>query len=253
MGGTIEDLHYDDALRLAACRDLLLELAARGLKLDLSPEKLKVIVEAGMSAYKDWALATMNEASPEDIWTEWIMRDLDVPRTKLLELAEFMAAFWETRFYARRLRPGARATIRELKGRGLKVGLISNTQSRFTVLELLRQYGLDGEIYPAILSSRFGRRKPHPSIFLEAARLAGVQPASSVYVGDTFSRDISGAFAAGFRGSVLIRSGLTDESDLPYLPYLPAEIKQNYVEVSSLEEIPDLLDQFEQDRTVVGR
>ena len=55
-----------------------------------------------------------------------------------------------------------------------------------------------------ILSSIFGRRKPGPEIYLEAARQLGVDPARSVYVGDNPSRDILGTRLAGFAMTILL-------------------------------------------------
>ncbi|MGE5551863.1 MAG: HAD family hydrolase [Bacteroidota bacterium] len=241
MGGTLEDLQYDRQMRLEACRDLRVELAARDLELGLTAEELFGVIEAGMSAYKDWALDGMVEATPEDIWSEWLLPEPHAPRAKVRELGEFLTFFWENRFYARRLRPGAVETIRTLKSQGLAVGVISNTQSRTQVLVNLEKYRLADVVYPVLLSCLFGRRKPHPSIFLEAAKLAGVDPADVVYVGDTYSRDILGAYQAGYRGSIFIRSQLSDRFDPDRFP---PEIARNFAIVESLGEIPALLDGF---------
>jgi FMN phosphatase YigB (HAD superfamily) len=54
-----------------------------------------------------------------------------------------------------------------------------------------------------VLSSIYGKRKPDPSIYLEAARRAGVEPANSVYIGDNLKRDVTGTRDAGF-GMVVI-------------------------------------------------
>lgn len=55
-----------------------------------------------------------------------------------------------------------------------------------------------------VLSSIFGRRKPGPEIYLEAARQLGVDPARSVYVGDNPSRDILGTRLAGFAMTIIL-------------------------------------------------
>ena len=55
-----------------------------------------------------------------------------------------------------------------------------------------------------ILSSIYGRRKPGPEIYWEAARTIGVEPARSVYVGDNPSRDILGTRLAGFAMTILM-------------------------------------------------
>jgi FMN phosphatase YigB (HAD superfamily) len=64
-----------------------------------------------------------------------------------------------------------------------------------------------------ILSSIFGRRKPGPEIYLEAARQAGVDPARSVYVGDNPSRDILGTQLAGFAMTILLTEPATLEKE----------------------------------------
>src|SRR5690606_5946641 len=54
-----------------------------------------------------------------------------------------------------------------------------------------------------VLSAVCGKRKPDPAIYLEAARIAEVDPARCVYVGDNLKRDVTGTRAAGF-GMVVI-------------------------------------------------
>jgi putative hydrolase of the HAD superfamily len=51
-----------------------------------------------------------------------------------------------------------------------------------------------------------GRRKPDPLIYHEAARLAGVNPANCVYVGDNPKRDVAGTRQAGFGMIILMIS-----------------------------------------------
>ena len=245
MGGTLEDLALDRQLMLDTCCSLLPQLAARGLRFDYSPEALLDVIDKGTAAYKEWALSTMIEASPEDIWSNWIFKDSAADRAKIRDLADFLADAWEAGCYRRAPQPGALGTVRRLKSMGMTVGVISNTQSRTQVQCNLKRYGLVEEVRPVMLSSLAGLRKPHPALFLAAAGLAGVSAAESLYVGDTYSRDIRGAFAAGFRGSILISSCMTgrftDEIDPNTLP---DEIKRNYLSVTKLEEIPGILERF---------
>lgn len=71
--------------------------------------------------------------------------------------------------------------------------------------------------------------------------LAGVDPADTVYVGDTFSRDILGAFKAGYRGPIMIQSCLSDKFDPDRFP---PESTRNLIEITSLSEIPGILGEF---------
>jgi FMN phosphatase YigB (HAD superfamily) len=67
----------------------------------------------------------------------------------------------------------------------------------------LKADGLEAYFKSVMLSSVYGRRKPHPSIYLEAARRAGVEAAECAYVGDNLKRDVTGTRDAGF-GMVII-------------------------------------------------
>ncbi len=66
---------------------------------------------------------------------------------------------------------------------------------------------------PIVTSASLSIRKPHPRIFLEAARLMDLPPAACAYVGDTVSRDVVGARRAGYGLAIQITSFLTGKSD----------------------------------------
>ena len=87
---------------------------------------------------------------------------------------------------------------------GLKIGLISNVNSRGQVPANLDLYGIRHYFNPIVLSSEYGRRKPDPAIFHYAARLADVPTSSCIYIGDRIARDILGAKSAGFRMAIQI-------------------------------------------------
>ena len=88
---------------------------------------------------------------------------------------------------------------------GLKIGLISNVNSRGQVPTNLKEYGIFDYFHPIVLSSEYGSRKPDPAIFYHAARLANVPTSQCVYVGDRIARDIVGARRAGFGMAIQIR------------------------------------------------
>ena len=101
--------------------------------------------------------------------------------------------------------------LRELVGRGIKIGLISN--SHRCLASFQRHFDLRGLIAAAISSSEHGYLKPHPSIFESALKLADVSAAESVMVGDSFSHDVEGAMRVGMRGVLVQRS-----SCAPHVP-----------------------------------
>jgi HAD superfamily hydrolase (TIGR01662 family) len=117
--------------------------------------------------------------------------------------------------------------LRELHAGGYKIGLISNTQR--SLAEFERHFALDGLFSVAISSSDHGYMKPHPSIFEEGLRRAGVAAHEAVMVGDSVPHDIAGALQSGMRGILVARSGLSAGAP----PHVPI--------IQSLRELPPLL------------
>jgi putative hydrolase of the HAD superfamily len=64
--------------------------------------------------------------------------------------------------------------------------------------------------------------KPHPSIFEEGLRRAGVTAREAVMVGDSVPHDIAGALGLGMRGVLVARSGLSTgaPADVPVITSL---------------------------------
>jgi len=213
MGGTLEDLYYDDAIRQEATRGLRELLTARGLDPGLDLPDLQAAVLAGMKAYQAWREGSEIELPSERVWTEYIFPDHGLPRDRLMVNAEDLAFFYETRFYVRSLRPEAPALLGSLHERGFCLAVISNVTSRRVVQHHLKRYGIEGYFDPVITSAGFGWRKPSARIFLEAARLMHLPPVACAYVGDTVSRDVIGARRARYGLVIQIESFLTGKTD----------------------------------------
>jgi putative hydrolase of the HAD superfamily len=213
MGGTLEDLYYDDTVRREATRglrELLLELQ---LDPGLSLPDLGTRVLAGIGAYQAWRETSQVELPPERVWAEYVFPNHGVPRERLMAAAEEIAFFYETHYYRRSLRPEAPAVLAALHGAGFRLGIISNIISRTLVQHKLVEYGIAQLLEPVVTSSNFGRRKPDARIFEEAARLMPLPPGACAYVGDTISRDVAGARRAGYGMAIQIRSFLTEKAD----------------------------------------
>ena len=97
--------------------------------------------------------------------------------------------------------------LRDLRAAGYRIGLITNSERSFDVFE--SHFELHGLFDVAISSFDHGFMKPHPSIFEEGLRRAGVAPAEAVMVGDSVPHDIQGALRLGMRGILVARSGLS--------------------------------------------
>jgi putative hydrolase of the HAD superfamily len=242
MGGTLEEIYYDDDIRLEATLGLQGLLKARGLDPGLPAAELQAAVINGMAAYQSWREDSEVELPPERVWGEYVFADGRCPGAlapgwagRLVVAAEELAQFYESRFQVRSLRAEAAGTLKALHERGMRLAVISNIISRDIVQQNLAAYRIAPYFEAVVTSAGFGRRKPHASIFLEAARLLGLPPAACAYVGDTISREVIGAQRAGYGLAVQIRSFLTDKADSG------AETARPDAVITDLMQIVDLL------------
>jgi putative hydrolase of the HAD superfamily len=107
--------------------------------------------------------------------------------------------------------PDAPPLLRELRRRGIKVGVLSNTMwPRAAHERIFIRDGIFDLIDGAVYSSEIPWVKPHPEAF-QAAMLAigAADPAECVFVGDRPYDDVHGAKSLGMRGV------LVPNSDVP--------------------------------------
>jgi putative hydrolase of the HAD superfamily len=102
-----------------------------------------------------------------------------------------------------------RPTLDVLRGRGLKLAVISNWDERLR--PLMARLELSGYFEPTVISVEVGFAKPSRQIFERAVSLLGVPPGSIVHVGDSLAEDVAGATAAGLRGILIDRTGARSE------------------------------------------
>ncbi|MFH2008342.1 MAG: HAD-IA family hydrolase [bacterium] len=98
----------------------------------------------------------------------------------------------------------ASATLEGLRRAGLRVGVVSNWDSR--LLGILDGLELTPLLDTAVVSGRDGTRKPGAQIFQLALERLGADPAAVIMVGDSVTDDVEGAARAGLTG-VLIHRG----------------------------------------------
>ena len=120
MGGTLEDIWYNEDTQRATCRRLLEVLRANGLEPGCPDDVFWKRITDGVKAYKQWSEGNMLEKKPEEIWPDWYLRDFAFDREKLLPITEELANLWEVTFYHRELRDGAAEMLQALKSRGRK-------------------------------------------------------------------------------------------------------------------------------------
>lgn len=161
----------------------------------------------------------MQELTSCRVWSEYVFSKLEVDKERLSEISEELMFLVETRFYRRAMRPEMPEVLQAIKQMGLKIGLISNVNSRGQVPTNLKEYGIFDYFHPIVLSSEYGSRKPDPAIFYHAARLINTPTSQCAYVGDRIVRDIDGARRAGFGLAIQIRHDFEHgENDTGFTP-----------------------------------
>ncbi|MEA3365283.1 MAG: HAD-IA family hydrolase [Candidatus Hydrogenedentes bacterium] len=108
------------------------------------------------------------------------------------------------------LRPDARHTLRALKDRGLKTGVVTDCPPELP--SLWPELDLAELIDVPVFSSVAKVRKPDPRIYRLACERLAVKPQTSLFVGDGGSRELSGAQAVGMT-ALCIRSASEDGYD----------------------------------------
>jgi len=99
--------------------------------------------------------------------------------------------------------PEVPGVLDALRARGLRLGVISNWDTRLP--DLLRQLDLARRFDALVYSSAVGVEKPDSRIFRRALRELGVEPRAALHVGDSRLEDLEGAIAAGMRALLLVR------------------------------------------------
>ena len=116
------------------------------------------------------------------------------------------------------------ATLKELKARRLKLGLLTNLQSE--VNSMCRVLGIADYLDFTVTSAEAGADKPQPPIFLKALQLAHVNAAEAIHVGDQYQNDVLGARGVGISPILLDRADYYAEiTDCPRIRSL-AEVSR---------------------------
>jgi putative hydrolase of the HAD superfamily len=102
-------------------------------------------------------------------------------------------------------------TLQALKDHGLKVGVISNWDSRLT--DLLSGIGADKYLDFIMCSAVVGMIKPQPGIFTMALKRVDVLPHEALHVGDHYFADVLGARGAGITPVLIDRANNPIKTD----------------------------------------
>ena len=169
----------------------------RGVTLD--PERARTIWDELWTLGKTpEELAKGRDLSPEAHRTVW---------TSLFQTADVHVPGVGRELYDRVMDPAAwipypdtGSTLRALRERGVKIGIVSNVPRDLS--DVFAAHGLAGLVDAFVHSFQVGAEKPDPRIFLAACERLGTSPAATLMVGDHAVAD-GGAVAAGLRFHLL--------------------------------------------------
>ena len=127
------------------------------------------------------------------------------------EAAEAALKFRKLSTHRLKLYGGVKLLLKDLKGRGAKLYLLSNAQASFTVYELKR-LGIYRCFDGIELSSDFGKKKPSPDFFRHLVDKYSLNVCDTVYTGNDIECDIVPSKGAGMY-AVYIKTAISPAQD----------------------------------------
>jgi len=131
------------------------------------------------------------------------------------ELADACRAFLGPIFACAKPDLEALRVLAELRGRGMKMCIVSNTpwgSPAAAWREELDRHGLLDKVDAVVFCVDVGWRKPHPAPFHRALEYLSVPASQAVFVGDDPRWDVVGAERVGLRPILLSPDGVTGDT-----------------------------------------
>lgn len=117
-------------------------------------------------------------------------------------LKEYLESYNKKPLYLTKLYDGMAETLKELKAKGMKLGVFSNKPQ--SSVDLVIDAFFEKDFFDAVSGQKEGfPRKPDPAVLLDMLKNFGVEPKECVYVGDTSTDMQTGKNAECFTVGVL--------------------------------------------------
>jgi putative hydrolase of the HAD superfamily len=216
FGGTLHTSISTEAIALQAAEGVQRILRGNRIILNDPPDIFAEKLAVGHKAYKKYCEISKRELPPYTIWSEWFLKEYDFDREALYGLAEKLANYYVINHVKYTMLPDIPETLKELKIRGIRLGIISNIISRTVVQTTVKDYGIADYFEYIMTSAECGHRKPDPMIFDLALDEMGLRPSECAYVGDTVSRDVIGTRNSGIRYMIKIRNEAKAKKDAEF-------------------------------------
>jgi len=223
IGSTLWSSPAEDADALERCysraRDALLAALP-----DVPP--LEVLSDVVESYFAEWEEIWRQDAGKveQPPTTEFVaaaLRKLNIePPAKAL--SKFTNELLETSVFTAKVEPpepGMSEALVSLRGLGVRLGCVSNAfMGAATLNRIMEERGLGQHLELTVSSCEFGWRKPHASIYQEAARLMSASATEVVFVGDRLDADVAGPASLGMYTVLTHQYRQEDASGAPVKP-----------------------------------
>lgn len=178
------------------------------------PVEFHKMFEDAKASYRKRANESLVEWSVPEVASEMLRSYTDSVSTDFVD--RFFDAYYKPVDTLLFIYDDTLETLKQLRSRYVKIGLISNTVFPERVHRYeLRKFGIGPYLDFAIFSSTFRLRKPHPDIFREACSQAGMAPEECVYIGDRYIEDITGPNGIGMPAILKVKEGREYPADMP--------------------------------------
>lgn len=167
-------------------------------------------------------LLLFNDELSAEFWTFYTgrtLRQLGCGAEQADRLAPQVQILMAERYSPQDIIPeDAHTTLRSLKTRGLRLGLVSNRSQNY--LDVLEKHNVGGYFDYVLAAGEINTWKPDPRIFTYAAERMEVQIQEALYVGDNYFADIIGARQAGMPAVLFDPRGVFPDVDCPRIEQL---------------------------------
>ncbi len=188
-------------------------LAYVGVSKSLDETK-NAVLNADREAKDSNLVSLFGKIQCEEYWRKWnslVLKRLGLEENE--ELAKVVHSRWFD-FLGFTLYPDSEEVQRELRLRGLKLGLVSNGYEEEVHL-ILEKVNLEKATFDIIVGvDTVQCMKPHPDIFKYALKKLKVKPEETVFVGDDVERDYRGATNACMHALLIDRKEKQKQSGL---------------------------------------
>jgi len=175
-------------------------------------------------AQSDDLFADMEQFGGMDdaFWTQYAYRyllALEMPGMHASNLAPRLFQHMKATFAPKNhIYPCVPDTLQALRDAGYTIGLVSNRSN--PCQEECEQLGLLDFLDFAYVAAEVDAWKPDPRVFDRALEITGSPPERTIYVGDNYFADITGAQNAGLQAILLDPRGLFPEADCQTIRYI---------------------------------